>query len=201
MRSYLHSISLACFGLIASATTWGVEVYVNVPPSTPKPGGRAQMREAPTKEEVLERKAKAPNPFAANTVTTVPAGEEVKPAPRPSLTGSVLMLNDGKQWTMLPGRSVLRFPDHIKQHIREGKAGELVSWERFQNANRAWILSIPMTDAHLSGKLPITEEQKKKWAEIRQLLVTTYAGNPVALPLSPTPSVALQSSASNSAKP
>jgi hypothetical protein len=147
------------------------------------------MREAPTKEEVLEKKAKAPAPFAPNTVASVPAGEEARVVvqPKSSLTATALLLNDGKQWTMLPRRAVLRFPDEVKQFIREGQVGNLVTWEQFQNANRAWILSVPMTDANLSGKAPITDEQKEKWSKVRQLLVSTYTGNPVALPLPPPP--------------
>lgn len=202
MRTSPHFLSLACLGLMACATaSRAIEVYVNVTPSTPKPAGRAEMREAPTKQDVLDRRAKFTGPFAPNTVSLAPEGQEVQVVARTSLTGTALMLNDGRQWTMLPRRSVLRFPDEIKQHIREGKAGKLVTWEQFQNANRSLILSVPMTDAHLSGKLTIDDEQKKKWAEVRQMMVGTYAGNPVALPLPPPVPVAMETKPSTTAKP
>lgn len=200
MRPTLQMIAIACMGLTVCAASVSAEVTIHVGTASPSPGGRAQMREAPTKEEVLERRAKAPAPFAPNTVKAVPEGE-AKVAPQPSLAASALLLNDGKQWTMLPRRSVLRFPDEIKSHIKEGKVGNLVSWEQFQNANRAWILSIPMTPAHLNGKQSITEEQKKKWSELRQLLVGTYAGNPVALPLPPAPPVAAETNSSSTSNP
>ena len=201
MSVFRHNVSLVCLGLIVSAGSLAAELTIHVGTASPTPGGRAQMREAPTKEEVLERKAKAPAPFAANTVTAVPDGQAERPVARPSLAGSALLLNDGRQWTMLPPRAVLRFPEEIKSHIRQGKVGNLVSWEQFQNANRAWILSVPMTEAHLTGKQPITEEQKKKWAETRQMLVGTYAGNPVALPLAPSSPVAVEATASNPSTP
>ena len=201
MKSSPRFFLLACLGLLASAACPAVEILVNVPAPAPKPGGRAGMREAPTKEDVLERRAKAPSPFAPNTVFVAPDQTETQVRVTPSLAGTALLLNDGNQWTMLPRRSVLRFPDEVKQHIREGKAGKLVTWEQFQNANRARILSVPMTDAHLSGKQPITEEEKKKWATIPQMMVTTYAGNPVALPLPPPAPVALESKSLPSAKP
>ena len=202
MRTSLRILSFACLGLMISATGGrATEVFVNVAPSAPKPGGRAEMREAPTKQEVLERRAKFSGPFAPNTVRLAPEGQDTQVVARSSLTGTALLLNDGKQWTMLPRRSVLRFPDEIRQHIREGKAGKLVTWEQFQNANRSLILSVPMTDAHLSGKLTIDDEQKKKWAEVRQMMVGTYAGNPVALPLPPPAPVAMETKPSTPAKP
>ena len=191
---------LACFGLLASATSHAVEIYVNVPGPAPKPGGRSEMREAPTKEEVLDRRAKAGGPFAPNTVSVAPERRETEVVVNPTLAGTALMLNDGRQWTMLPRRAVLRFPAEVRQHIQEGKAGNLVTWEQFQNANRAWILSVPMTNAHLSGKQPITEEEKKKWAEVPQMMVSTYAGNPVALALPPPAPVAMETKPSTPAK-
>lgn len=203
MRASLKLLTFACLGLAAATACPAVEVYVNSGSPAPKPGDRSRMREAPTKEEVLEKRAKAPSPFAPNTVSSVPAGEETKVVvqTQSSLAATALLLNDGKQWTMLPRRSVLRFPDEVKQYIREGKVGDLVSWEQFQNANRAWILSVPMTDANLTGKAPITEEQKEKWTKVRQLLVGTYAGNPVALPLPPAAAVVSEPSVPPTAKP
>ena len=202
MKTSFHLLSFAGLVLMSSANASGaVEVYVNVAPSAPKPGGRVEMREAPTKQEVLERRAKFSGPFAPNTVSVGPEGQKAQVVARPSLAGTAMMLNDGRQWTMLPRRSVLRFPDEIKQHIREGKAGKLVTWEQFQNANRSLILSVPMTNAHLAGKETITEEQKKKWAEVRQMMVGTYAGNPVALPHPPPAPVAMETKPSITTNP
>lgn len=194
---------LIALGLCGSLLSAAPEVSVSLG-SKSKPvsaaSGKVTVRKAPTKEEVLERKAKTPQAYTNQSIKPVKEGEKLETKTQSSLQATSLLLTDGKQWTVLPKRSVLQFADEVKPHIKEGKAGKLVTWAEFERANSAWIRSVPMTEGNLSGKTEITKDTKARWIESKQLLVSTYSGNPVALPLPVSAPKTVQSTP-NTAKP
>jgi hypothetical protein len=180
-------VILLCGLMACSAGPAQVEINVGVPGSSAGPAsGNKKIRLAPTKDEVLEKRRNAPKPYESAGVQSQDAAQVRTPA-QPALLGSALMLNDGKRWTVLPRRAVLRFSDEVKPYIKEGQAGDLVTWQQFQAANSAWVRAVPVNDGLISGKVPVSEEMRKQWQESKVLLVSTYNNNPISLPLAPDP--------------
>lgn len=180
----------AVFGvLIVTCALVSGQVQVNVGRSSVSAAsgtGKKTMRMAPTREQVLERKRTARKAYEGAGFQTQDAAQAQTPA-EPGLLGASLMISDGKRWTVLPKRAVLRFSDEVKPYIKEGRAGELVTWQQFQAANSAWIRPVPVSEGLLSGKTPVSDEMKAQWRESKILLVSTYQNNPISLPLPTDP--------------
>ena len=159
--------------------------------------GKQPMRDAATHEELVEvarktseeDKAKAP---VFRPLTPAELELETKKEKR-SLLGSSDILCFGGRATLVPKRAVIHVPKNLADRIAMKEGVKFATFEDFIAANRAWIITAPVTRRQAEGKDPLSESLIKSFEKETRVVIATLENGPISvLPpkVAPTPTAA-----------
>ncbi|MAS95806.1 MAG: hypothetical protein CMO55_21595 [Verrucomicrobiales bacterium] len=88
--------------------------------------------------------------------------------------------------TLVPKKSVLHTPDHLKDRFGEKPNIKIVRWPDFFQANRGWIRTMEVTKDQVMGNAPLPESTLEAIQKSSSLIIATFNGGPVSvLPYEP----------------
>ncbi len=121
----------------------------------------------------LEKSAQSP------TVVSSPGGQ--------SIIKQSVVLNDGKNWTIIPQGAVIFLPQALKSRVDANPVGTLLQWHDFLTQNRAWITTNDVSFDQASGKEALPPERAAYWAKQEKIVIATHRQGPISVRLAPEP--------------
>jgi len=146
-----------------------------------------QMTDRITPEEIAARQ-KAASPLAAIPQPAAPAEAPVVRPAEQSIVKQSDILNDGRNWTLVPKGAVLHVPPALASRVGAKPVGTLLPWNEFLTANRNWLFTEEVTFDHASGKKPIPASRLDAWQKVNKVIVAIHLGGPISVrPQPPAP--------------
>jgi hypothetical protein len=111
-----------------------------------------------------------------------PADNEAKVA-RPdnqSILRDSTILNDGKNWTIVPIGAVVHIPENLKHRVNAEPAGTMVSWNDFLMANHAWITTCEVDFKQAAGQTEFPAERSAYWPKQNRVVVAVHQRGPIS---------------------
>jgi hypothetical protein len=112
-----------------------------------------------------------------------PAAGEAKIA-RPqneSIIKQSTLLNDGKNWTLVPNGAVQFVPEAMKSRVNAKPAGALLPWIDFLTKNQSWITTSEITIEQAAGKNPLPAERVAFWTKQDKIIVAVHQNGPISV--------------------
>jgi hypothetical protein len=91
------------------------------------------------------------------------------------------ILNDGKNWTMVPNGAVVHLPPALKQRVNTPPAGTLLPWLEFLTLNRSWISTSEVTFDQAAGSQALPEERTSFWTKQNSLIIAVHQNGPISV--------------------
>jgi hypothetical protein len=139
-----------------------------------------QMTDRITPEEIAARQ-KATSPLAAIPQPAAPAEAPVVRPGEQSLIKQSEILNDGRNWTIVPKGAVLHIPPMFATRVGAKPVGTLLPWTEFLTVNRNWLFTEEVTFDHASGKTPIPPSRPEAWQKVNKVIVAVHLGGPISV--------------------
>jgi hypothetical protein len=112
-----------------------------------------------------------------------PAAGEAKVA-RPqneSIIKQSTLLNDGKNWTLVPNGAVTFVPEAMKSRVNAKPVGALLPWIDFLTKNQSWITTSEITIEQAAGKNPLPAERVAFWTKQDKIIVAVHQNGPISV--------------------
>jgi len=93
---------------------------------------------------------------------------------------SHIIVNRG-QHTIIPKKSILVLPEHLKSRVADKPSGEFILWPDFKRSNQDWIWTLEVTLNQAKGITPLPEKKIKDLEKLNRVVVALYLGNPVSV--------------------
>lgn len=97
------------------------------------------------------------------------------------LNASYVYLSFNGSSTCIPKTSLLNLPESLSSRITDKPQFKVIPWNKFLNANFAWIRSYPVKWEQVTGKQALTDEALKGFSESPSLMIATYTKSPVSV--------------------
>lgn len=145
---------------------------ISVAQAEPQRASSAPMRDAPTKQQILDRQRLALEQQASRPApVVVPA-----PTQKLSLLANSDILCHGGMATLVPKRSILHIPEALQSRLGMKDGAQIENWTKFYDANRGWITTVEVSRNQAEGKESLSEETIKSFEESSNLIVATFRG-------------------------
>jgi len=129
---------------------------------------RQQSNHAPTLQQPAEGEAKVVHP------------EEQ------SIVKQSTILNDGRNWTIIPKGAVIFMPDKMREHADSKPVGTLLSWSDFLARNFAWVTTNEVSFNQAAGNEAIPANRAAFWAKQDKVVVAVHQGGPISVRIATT---------------
>ncbi len=90
------------------------------------------------------------------------------------------ILNDGRNWTLVPVGAVVFTPDSMNSRISQEPTGELLPWNEFLTANRSWISTCEVSFEQAAGKDALPLERTSFWSKLNKIVIAVHQGGPIS---------------------
>lgn len=111
----------------------------------------------------------------------------------PSIIKQSVVLNDGKNWTLIPKGAVIFLPQGMESRVNASPVGTLLPWNDFLTQNRAWITTNDVSFDQAAGTKALAPERVAYWATQKKIVIATHRQGPISLRLAPeTRTIAIQ---------
>lgn len=114
--------------------------------------------------------------------------QERAPVSRPnaqSIIKQSMVLNDGKNWTLIPKGAVIFLPQAMKSRVNANPVGTLLPWNDFLTRNRAWITTNDVSFDQAAGTEALPPERLAYWAKQEKIVIATHRQGPISVRLAP----------------
>jgi hypothetical protein len=101
-----------------------------------------------------------------------------------SIIKQSLILNDGKNWTLIPKGAVLFLPEAMKCRVDVKPSGPLLVWRDFLARNQAWITTNDISFDQATGKKPLQAERVAFWPKQDKVVIATHQNGPITVRVS-----------------
>lgn len=98
-----------------------------------------------------------------------------------STLGNSLVLNDGKNWTIVPTGAVIFLPNAAKSHLARKPVGKLLNFTEFLKANSTWITTHEVSFEQAAGTETLPAERVSCWANQNKLVIAVHQNSPKAI--------------------
>ncbi len=117
-----------------------------------------------------------------------PKGKSVARRPEDqSIIRQSVILNDGKNWTLVPKGAVIFLPDSMKHRVVAKPVGTLLPWSEFLSNNIAWIATHDVSFDQATGAKPLPAERAAFWAKHDKLVIAVHQNGPISVLASNNP--------------
>lgn len=93
---------------------------------------------------------------------------------------SHIIVNRG-QHTIIPKKSILVLPEHLKSRVVNKPSGEFILWPDFKRSNQDWIWTLEVSLNQAKGITPLPKKKIKDLEKLNRVVVALYLGNPVSV--------------------
>ncbi len=134
-------------------------------------------RDRITDDELEKIKLESPTPYGKEFRETE---GKIMP-PRADIYKSSELLGSNGVHTLLPRKSVLFVPDHLKDKVLKERKGELVLWPQFLKENYLWLQTREVSLAIAKGEEPFSEAIQEIIPRSRKVIVAVYKRSPISV--------------------
>jgi hypothetical protein len=135
-----------------------------------------------TSDELVKRQQTNP----VQSVLT-PAESPVKESnpEEQSIVKQSTILNDGKNWTIIPRGAVICLPAAAKSRVDGKLTGTLLPWTDFLARNYSWITTNEVSFDQAAGAQPLPPERVAFWAKQDKIVIAVHQGGPISVRVTP----------------
>jgi hypothetical protein len=116
-------------------------------------------------------------PAPSQAAVSRPAGQ--------SIIKQSVVLNDGKNWTLIPKGAVIFLPQAMKNRVNANPVGTLLPWNDFLIQNRAWITTNDVSFDQAAGTEALPPERVAYWAKQEKIVIATHRQGPISIRIAP----------------
>lgn len=124
------------------------------------------------------------SPMALLPPPPVKDGTNVRRPEAQSIIKQSLVLNDGKNWTLIPKGAVIFIPEAMKSRVDVKPSGNLLGWRDFLTRNQAWITTTDISFDQATGKKPLQAERVAFWPKQDKVVIATHQNGPITVRVS-----------------
>ena len=111
-------------------------------------------------------------------------GPNVRRPEAQSIIKQSLVLNDGKNWTLIPKGAVIFLPEAMKSRVDAKPSGTLLGWLDFLTRNQAWITTNDISFDQAAGRKPLPAERVAFWPKQDKVVIATHQNGPITVRVS-----------------
>lgn len=98
-----------------------------------------------------------------------------------SIIGGSTVLNDGRNWTLVPKGAVIHLPESMKARVDQKPVGHMLPWRDFLTKNRNWIATTEVSFDQAAGHQPIPTDRTGLQARQDRIVVATHQAGPISV--------------------
>ncbi len=98
-----------------------------------------------------------------------------------SIVKQSMILHDGKNWTLVPKGAVIFVPTVLKDRVDVKPLGNLLAFNDFLTANRAWITTNEVSFNQAAGTEPLSAERTAFWAKQDKVVIAVHQSGPISV--------------------
>ena len=91
------------------------------------------------------------------------------------------ILNDGKNWTLVPNGAVLFLPESMQNRVNAKPVGTLLAWDAFLARNHSWISTSEVSFDQAAGNEAIPSENSDAWRKQKRIVVAVHQQGPISV--------------------
>ena len=122
-----------------------------------------------------------PKPVAGEAKVTTPANQ--------SIIKQSLILQDGKNWTLIPKGAVIFLPEAMKSRVDAKPIGHLLTFIDFITLNRNWITTNEVSFDQAAGNVPLPAERVSFWAKQDKVVIAVHQSGPISIRIAAEPQI------------
>ena len=139
-------------------------------------------RQSPARDSITDdelEKIKSENPTSYGKEFRKTDGKIMPP--RADIYKSSQLLGSNGVHTLLPLKSVLFVPEHLKDKLLKERKGELLLWPQFLKENYLWLQTREVSLAIAKGEEPFSEAIQEIIPRSRKVIVAVYKRSPISV--------------------
>jgi len=98
-----------------------------------------------------------------------------------SIIKQSMILQDGKNWTLVPQGAVIFLPETMKHRVGVKPVGRLLAWTDFLARNHAWITTNDISIDQATGAKPLQAERVAFWSKQDKIVIATHQSGPISV--------------------
>jgi hypothetical protein len=91
------------------------------------------------------------------------------------------ILNDGRNWTLVPKGAVIFLPAAMKNRVDVKPSGTLLGWLDFVARNQSWISTNDISFEQAAGKKPLQPERVAFWSKQDKVVIAVHQRGPISV--------------------
>jgi hypothetical protein len=91
------------------------------------------------------------------------------------------ILNDGKNWTLVPNGAIVFLPESMNHRVNAKPVGNLLPWNDFLARNSTWIGTNEVSFDQAAGNEAIPAESSESWRKQKKVVVAVHQLGPISV--------------------
>jgi hypothetical protein len=98
-----------------------------------------------------------------------------------SIIAQSTILNDGKNWTLVPNGAVVFLPESMQHRINAKPVGNLLAWNDFLEQNSTWLSTNEVSFDQAAGNEPLPADSSESWRKKKKMVVAVHQQGPISV--------------------
>jgi hypothetical protein len=98
-----------------------------------------------------------------------------------SIIAQSTILNDGKNWTLVPNGAVVFLPESMQDRVNAKPVGNLMAWNDFLAQNTSWISTSEVSFDQAAGNEAIPADSSESWRKKKKMVVAVHQHGPISV--------------------